>query len=260
MYTKSRFISLIILCAVALTTLFGTVRPAQAAGQCSVNAYYLYVRTGPGTQYPVTQVFAQNRGVIAFGRNADAAWISVNDGTSQLPVGWVSARFMSCNINLFALPITDSTVVPPGSVCNPYLPTRLSVGFSARITPGAPNALRTGAGRGVGNVIGYIPGGATIQILQGPQCPDGMNWWLVQYGNLTGWTSEGEYATYWIELNSAPPMQTPPPQTGRTYVVQPGDNLYRIAIRFGVNVWTLAQYNGIYNINAIYAGQRLRIP
>jgi len=47
---------------------------------------------------------------------------------------------------------------------------------------------------------------------------------------------------------------------GNTYVVQYGDTLARIARRFGVNLYTLAQANSIYNINRIYAGQVLVIP
>jgi LysM repeat protein len=50
-----------------------------------------------------------------------------------------------------------------------------------------------------------------------------------------------------------------PPGT-RTYIVQPGDNLYRIALRFGVDMYTLARVNGIINLNLIYAGQVLIIP
>lgn len=55
-----------------------------------------------------------------------------------------------------------------------------------------------------------------------------------------------------------PPQVVPPVQ--QTYVVQPGDTLYRISVRFGVSMWTLAQVNGIYNINLIFAGQTLVIP
>lgn len=54
--------------------------------------------------------------------------------------------------------------------------------------------------------------------------------------------------------------QTIPPQNDLTYVVQPGDTLYRIARRFGLTYPQLAQANGITNPALIYAGQRLRIP
>lgn len=57
-----------------------------------------------------------------------------------------------------------------------------------------------------------------------------------------------------------PPGPVPTPGPGTTYVVQPGDTLFRIAIRFGTTVSAIAQANGITNINLIYVGQRLIIP
>lgn len=45
-----------------------------------------------------------------------------------------------------------------------------------------------------------------------------------------------------------------------TYVVQRGDNLYRISLRFGRTVAQIAQANGITNYDLIYAGQTLIIP
>jgi len=47
---------------------------------------------------------------------------------------------------------------------------------------------------------------------------------------------------------------------GAVHIVQPGEILTRIAQRYGVDVWTLAQANNITNLNRIYVGQRLVIP
>jgi len=47
---------------------------------------------------------------------------------------------------------------------------------------------------------------------------------------------------------------------GCWYVVRRGDNLFRIAIRHGVSYWYLAQINGLYNPNYIWAGQTLNVP
>lgn len=44
------------------------------------------------------------------------------------------------------------------------------------------------------------------------------------------------------------------------HVVQPGENLYRIALRYGVSVSALAAANGIIDPHRIYVGQRLIIP
>ncbi len=57
------------------------------------------------------------------------------------------------------------------------------------------------------------------------------------------------------------PLPTPttfvPPHV---YQVQPGDNLYRISIRFNVPISQLIEINGIYDANRIFVGQLLILP
>jgi LysM repeat protein len=53
---------------------------------------------------------------------------------------------------------------------------------------------------------------------------------------------------------------TPPVGCRALYTVVPGDTLYSIARRYGVNLWTLGARNNIYNLNLIYVGQKLCIP
>jgi LysM repeat protein len=48
--------------------------------------------------------------------------------------------------------------------------------------------------------------------------------------------------------------------TGTFYTVQPGDNLFRIGLQFGISWVQIAEANGITNPNRIYAGQVLKIP
>jgi LysM repeat protein len=47
---------------------------------------------------------------------------------------------------------------------------------------------------------------------------------------------------------------------GQTYVVQPGDTLSSIAVRFGTTAWAIAYANNLPNVNTIYVGQTLLIP
>jgi LysM repeat protein len=54
-------------------------------------------------------------------------------------------------------------------------------------------------------------------------------------------------------------VPTPAPSE-TTYVVQAGDNLYRIGLRFGVSHLVIASYNGLSDPGQIYVGQVLRIP
>lgn len=55
------------------------------------------------------------------------------------------------------------------------------------------------------------------------------------------------------------PMPQPKP-SGCYYTVGWGDHLYRIALKYGVSWTVIAQANGLYNGNYIYAGQVLRVP
>ena len=63
-----------------------------------------------------------------------------------------------------------------------------------------------------------------------------------------GWYNQQHYQYY--------PHQT----YGCYYWVRYGDTMIGIAARYGGNAWTIARANGIYNLNWIYAGQRLLIP
>lgn len=50
------------------------------------------------------------------------------------------------------------------------------------------------------------------------------------------------------------------PSPERVHVVQPGETLYRIALRYGTTVERLMALNGLNNPNRIFVGQVLRIP
>ncbi len=62
-----------------------------------------------------------------------------------------------------------------------------------------------------------------------------------------------------VRLTTATPGTQPPPPP-RVHIVQPGDNLYRLALRYNTTIWAIAQANNIPNVNLIYVGQRLIIP
>ena len=60
--------------------------------------------------------------------------------------------------------------------------------------------------------------------------------------------------------SASTPTSPPPSTTTRTHVVQRGETLARIALRYGTTVTTLVRANGLPNANRIYVGQRLTIP
>jgi len=53
---------------------------------------------------------------------------------------------------------------------------------------------------------------------------------------------------------------SPPGPGVRYHVVQSGESLWSIALRYNTTPWKIAAANGISNINWIYAGRTLRIP
>jgi 2',3'-cyclic-nucleotide 2'-phosphodiesterase/3'-nucleotidase len=62
---------------------------------------------------------------------------------------------------------------------------------------------------------------------------------------------------------TAPPAVVDPTAapTGETiHVVQAGENLFRIGLRYGFTAQELATYNNIPNVDRIYVGQQIRIP
>jgi len=63
-----------------------------------------------------------------------------------------------------------------------------------------------------------------------------------------------------LSLVTMPAAARPDLCTGGVHVVQPGENLFRISLRYNVTMDALARANGIVNPNHIYVGQRLVIP
>lgn len=55
------------------------------------------------------------------------------------------------------------------------------------------------------------------------------------------------------------PCVSPTPTPFQIYTVQPGDNIFRIAIKYNTTIYALALVNGILNPNFIFAGQNLVI-
>ncbi len=80
----------------------------------------------------------------------------------------------------------------------------------------------------------------------------GVDMWTIARAN--GITNPNRiYAGQRLVIPTGQPVST-------VHVVQPGETLLRIALRYGVDAWTIARVNGITNLNYIYVGQRLIIP
>ena len=58
----------------------------------------------------------------------------------------------------------------------------------------------------------------------------------------------------------SPPAPAPVPGGEKVHIVQPGENLFRIALKYNYSQYYLAEYNGIADPSLIYVGQAIRIP
>ena len=85
----------------------------------------------------------------------------------------------------------------------------------------------------------------------------GVSWLEIAQANRIGYP-------YWIMVGqklTIPPGGAPvAPTSERIHVVQPGENLFRIGLKYGVSWQAVARANGIANANQIFVGQKLVIP
>ncbi len=216
------------------------------APTATVNTGALNIRSGPGIGYGV--VFSVYRGVsmTLLARNADASWVRISlDNGIQ---GWVNSGYIATSYPLYNLPVDGSG----GPV----------TAITGTVTSWALN-VRTGPGIGYARITA-IANGTTWTLLA--RTADSSWVKLLLSNGSTGWVNanylwlSGPIASLPVEGVVTPPPVTPPPTTYRTHVVQAGENLFRIALRYGVSMWDIAKLNNIYNLRLIYAGQVLLIP
>jgi peptidoglycan endopeptidase LytE len=72
-------------------------------------------------------------------------------------------------------------------------------------------------------------------------------------------TGSGPVVTATPKPGTATATPVPTSANPGTYVVQPGDNLFRISLKFGTTVFAIQQLNGLTS-TFIYSGQTLKIP
>ncbi len=79
--------------------------------------------------------------------------------------------------------------------------SRISIGDQARVAQvdGSNTRLRSQPGF-TQSIVGKVPEGTRLTILDGPECVDGNNWWYVRTNNgLEGWMTESQNGIYLIE-------------------------------------------------------------
>ena len=109
-------------------------------------------------------------------------------------------------------PLSDSYVDQGGGPpC--YPPLGFSVGDLARVEyeDTLPKNLRDTPSYN-GNILYTLVKGIPLEIIGGPGCVEGMNWWQVRVMatfEVTGWMGEGGRSNYWIRPFTPHPDQDP---------------------------------------------------
>lgn len=129
-------------------------------------------------------------------------------------------RIVAMVIGIFVL--LAGAILPP-SQAQECSPTRLAVGGLGRVLGTTPNRVRAEASLS-GGQIGALESRVIFDVLDGPVCADGVQWWLVESGSIRGWTAESVNGNYLTEPVLAPtpipeptqPTNTRPPTTSPT--------------------------------------------
>jgi LysM repeat protein len=147
------------------------------------------------------------------------------------------------------------------TVLAPVYQASAQAGSTAWVNTGRLN-LRSGPGVNYGvitsllrssavTMLGRTSDAAWIQVV----IPGGAQGWMRSRFLLPN-TPIGNLPITW----AVPPVPPPPTTGGTIHVVQQGENLFRIGLRYGLRWDVIAAANGIFNANFVFAGQRLVIP
>lgn len=182
-----------------------------------------------------------------------------------LVIGGIS---MALAENSMSRPPTPTSLPPPTLPPQLFAPT--SVAISTTETPTTTATV--------------TPSPSATLLLAPTACPPPAGWIQIVVGaNDTLYTLAEKYKTTAESLSAAnclttfeppagslvyvPPVPTvtvipcgPPAGWVRTHVVQPGENLFRIALSYGVTVQQLQRANCMGTATIIYVGQRLWVP
>jgi hypothetical protein len=133
-------------------------------------------------------------------------WRSDEEGGSYtLETPWQSFVVTVWGITTYRLERGGAQVIAGTHCAGSVLPFRLRGGYPSRVLGNSPNNVRD-TYRLDGAVLGQIPAGETFDVLEGPQCMEGIAWWYVRYGDLIGWTAEGQGDEYWLAPGPSGPL------------------------------------------------------
>jgi LysM repeat protein len=265
---------------VVLMTALVAPAMAQAGTRAVVHTGKLNVRTGPSIAYPIVTKLDLRTEVILLGRADGTTWVQVQTpGGAQ---GWANSIYLQLFTALDTLPITWNSTIPTPVPQQPP-PNPGPTVYTVRTGDTLQNiAARYGTTwqilAAVNNIVNpnrvYV--GQRIVIAYSlpapqPQPQPGGNVYIVQAGDELR-TIAARFGTTWQAIAAANNLPNanfiypgqrlviPAARPSQTYIVQRGDTLFSIALRYGTTVQVVQTANNLPNANTIFAGQRLVIP
>jgi uncharacterized protein YraI len=103
-----------------------------------------------------------------------------------------------------AAPVADEAVTCPGAA-----PTRLQINEQASVFPEVPRLNLRADADIAAEVVGRIPGGTVVTVLDGPVCGPDIAWWQVDFDGAVGWAAESRGNLYFMQPTTdvvAPPV------------------------------------------------------
>lgn len=232
--SRGRWIA-VIGAAVLLFSLAAYATPTHAQGVpgCPIritldNTTWMFALPSFGSR--LNTQLASGEVICMIGRTADATWVQfARPNTPGNPLGWAAVRYFYTTVPITSLPVTNASGTPttPPPVVTP------------------PATSQTYIVQ-VGDTLSEIAQRFGVTLTS-----------LAQMNNIL----PPAYVIYVGQTLVIPGTGGPTTPTGYSqYVVQPGDFLLSIAIRYNQNWRTLATINGIQYPYIIYPGQTLLIP
>lgn len=148
--------------------------------KCVVQPSSIYMRAGPGTNYPVVVALEQGNAPEVIGRNDGGSWLKVR--TSDGKEGWVAANIVECSSPIQAIPVEHDIPAPPPqaqpsptATDAPVAPVPQAIGTPGRLGRGEWGAEYTIGGQTYHHTEcgAAIPAGAvcTCNCHSVPWCP-----------------------------------------------------------------------------------------
>lgn len=242
------------------------------------------LHASPSLDSPTLTSVDPGASLAADALSADSAWARV---AFQNSPAWISLDALNPNDALNQLPaITADSRTPMQAF---YFSTGLGaascVGAPSTVSVESPENIRidltvNGANIEIGSLVSFqsqLDGGMKMIVHHGNvQTDDGqtvrsgetIGASLDSDGNILDWLTPRPATEDELQLGdtvtSALNRVSPPSGANcvgpLTHVVQPGENLFRIALRYNTSIMSIANANGITDVRVIRVGQSLTIP